>query len=425
MKDAVRATHGPQVLGGVGGFAGLYDASALLTYRKPLLATSTDGVGTKVAIAQALDIHDTIGFDLVGMVVDDIVVVGAKPLFMTDYIACGRVVPERIAGIVRGIAAACSVAGTALVGGETAEHPGPAGSRRVRRGRCRDGRRRGRPAAGPGAGARRRRAARAGLERSALQRVLAGPQGRVGGRLVAGPPRRRARPHARRGAPGAHPRLRLRLPRPGGARRRRRPARVQPRHRWGARVERRARAAAGPGRGHRPRRLDAAADLLAGAAARAGAVDRPRGHAQPGRRHGGDRRGRRRGRGPRARRRARPAGLGAGHRPARRPERPTSSAPRASWPGPRACTGEPSSSPVPTGRARTGRRRDAAACRSREPDAARPPPQPESHARASEPHRSRTTAARSPRQAQRATCETSDSWLPPSRSAIPRRARDE
>lgn len=124
MKDAVRATHGPQVLGGVGGFAGLFDASALLAYRKPLLATSTDGVGTKVAIAQALDIHDTIGFDLVGMVVDDIVVVGAKPLFMTDYIACGRVVPERIAGIVRGIAAACSVAGTALVGGETAEHPG-------------------------------------------------------------------------------------------------------------------------------------------------------------------------------------------------------------------------------------------------------------------------------------------------------------
>jgi phosphoribosylformylglycinamidine cyclo-ligase len=124
MKDAVRATHGPEVLGGVGGFAGLFDASALVGYRKPLLATSTDGVGTKVAIAQAMDVHDTIGFDLVGMVVDDIVVVGAKPLFMTDYIACGRVVPERIADVVRGIAAACSVAGTALVGGETAEHPG-------------------------------------------------------------------------------------------------------------------------------------------------------------------------------------------------------------------------------------------------------------------------------------------------------------
>ncbi len=124
MKDAVRATHGPQVLGGVGGFAGLFDASALTAYRRPLLATSTDGVGTKVAIAQALDVHHTIGFDLVGMVVDDIVVVGAKPLFMTDYIACGRVVSERIADVVRGIAAACSVAGTALVGGETAEHPG-------------------------------------------------------------------------------------------------------------------------------------------------------------------------------------------------------------------------------------------------------------------------------------------------------------
>ncbi|UKA54059.1 phosphoribosylformylglycinamidine cyclo-ligase [Arthrobacter sp. FW305-BF8] len=124
MKDAVKATHNASVIGGVGGFAGLYDVSKLLTYRKPLLATSTDGVGTKVAIAQAMDIHDTIGYDLVGMVVDDIVVVGAEPLYMTDYIACGKVVPERIADIVRGIAAACSVAGTALVGGETAEHPG-------------------------------------------------------------------------------------------------------------------------------------------------------------------------------------------------------------------------------------------------------------------------------------------------------------
>ncbi len=124
MKDAVRRTHGPAVLGGVGGFAGLYDLSAFRHYRHPLLATSTDGVGTKVAIAQAMDVHDTIGFDLVGMVVDDIVVVGAEPLFMTDYIATGKVVPERIADVVRGIARACEVAGTALVGGETAEHPG-------------------------------------------------------------------------------------------------------------------------------------------------------------------------------------------------------------------------------------------------------------------------------------------------------------
>ncbi|MDF2509515.1 MAG: phosphoribosylaminoimidazole synthetase [Microbacterium sp.] len=129
MKSSVRATHGPEVLGGVGGFAGLFDASALRDFRRPLLATSTDGVGTKVAIAQAIDKHDTIGQDLVGMVVDDIVVVGAKPLFMTDYIACGKVFPERIADIVRGIAEACSATGTALVGGETAEHPGLLGPR--------------------------------------------------------------------------------------------------------------------------------------------------------------------------------------------------------------------------------------------------------------------------------------------------------
>ena len=124
MKAAVSRTHGAEVLGGVGGFAGLFDVSFLKDFRRPLLATSTDGVGTKVAIAQAIDKHDTIGQDLVGMVVDDIVVVGARPLFMTDYIACGRVVPERIAAIVEGIARACAETGTALVGGETAEHPG-------------------------------------------------------------------------------------------------------------------------------------------------------------------------------------------------------------------------------------------------------------------------------------------------------------
>lgn len=124
MKDAVAATMTPAVVGGVGGFAGLVDVSELRDYRRPLLATSTDGVGTKVAIAQALDIHDTIGQDLVGMVVDDIVVVGARPLLMTDYIACGHVVPERIADIVRGVAQACAAVGTPLLGGETAEHPG-------------------------------------------------------------------------------------------------------------------------------------------------------------------------------------------------------------------------------------------------------------------------------------------------------------
>src|SRR4051794_20785895 len=124
MKGWVEKTGRPEVIGSLGGFAGLYDASALARYRQPILATSTDGAGTKVAIAQAMDIHDTIGFDLVGMVVDDLVVCGAEPLFMTDYIACGRVEPERIAAIVKGIAEACVEAGCALVGGETAEHPG-------------------------------------------------------------------------------------------------------------------------------------------------------------------------------------------------------------------------------------------------------------------------------------------------------------
>ena len=124
MKTWVDKAGRPEVIGGIGGFAGLFDASALKGYTRPLLATSADGVGTKVAIAQALDRHDTIGFDLVGMLVDDLVVCGAEPLFLTDYIATGRVVPERIAAIVKGIAEACVQAGCALLGGETAEHPG-------------------------------------------------------------------------------------------------------------------------------------------------------------------------------------------------------------------------------------------------------------------------------------------------------------
>lgn len=128
MKGWVAKTRRPEVLGGLGGFAGLFDASALKGYRHPVLATSTDGVGTKVAIAQALDFHETIGFDLVGMLVDDLVVCGAEPLFVTDYIACGKVVPERIAAIVKGIAEACAEAGCALLGGETAEHPGLLGA---------------------------------------------------------------------------------------------------------------------------------------------------------------------------------------------------------------------------------------------------------------------------------------------------------
>ena len=124
MKVWIDKARRPEMMGGIGGFAGLFDASALKAFDHPILATSADGVGTKVAIAQAMDIHHTIGFDLVGMLVDDLVVCGAEPLFLTDYIATGRVVPERVAAIVQGIAEACVQAGCALVGGETAEHPG-------------------------------------------------------------------------------------------------------------------------------------------------------------------------------------------------------------------------------------------------------------------------------------------------------------
>ncbi|HEV7933276.1 MAG TPA: phosphoribosylformylglycinamidine cyclo-ligase [Actinomadura sp.] len=124
MKARVATSRRPEVVDDASGFAGLFDASALARYRRPLLATSTDGVGTKVDLARRLGVHDTIGHDLVGMVVDDLVVCGAEPLFMTDYIACGKVVPERIAAIVGGVAEACALAGCALVGGETAEHPG-------------------------------------------------------------------------------------------------------------------------------------------------------------------------------------------------------------------------------------------------------------------------------------------------------------
>jgi phosphoribosylformylglycinamidine cyclo-ligase len=112
----------PEVVGGLGGFAGLFALKK--NYTEPLLAASTDGVGTKIAVARAMDKHDTVGLDLVAMVVDDLVVCGAEPLFLQDYIAVGKVVPERVAELVSGIAEGCVKAGCALLGGETAEHPG-------------------------------------------------------------------------------------------------------------------------------------------------------------------------------------------------------------------------------------------------------------------------------------------------------------
>jgi phosphoribosylformylglycinamidine cyclo-ligase len=119
---AEKATR-PEVMAGIGGFAGLFKLK-LDRWKEPILASSTDGVGTKIAVAQALDIHDTVGIDLVAMVVDDLVVCGAEPLFLQDYIAAGKVLPDRIAAVVKGISIGCVQAGCALLGGETAEHPG-------------------------------------------------------------------------------------------------------------------------------------------------------------------------------------------------------------------------------------------------------------------------------------------------------------
>ncbi|MBO3744098.1 phosphoribosylformylglycinamidine cyclo-ligase [Actinoplanes flavus] len=123
LKSKVKKTSRPEVIGDLGGFSGLFRLNTA-KYKSPILASSTDGVGTKLVIAQQLDIHDTIGIDLVAMVVDDLVACGAEPLFLLDYIACGEVVPDKVAEIGAGIADGCRYAGCALLGGETAEHPG-------------------------------------------------------------------------------------------------------------------------------------------------------------------------------------------------------------------------------------------------------------------------------------------------------------
>lgn len=123
LKSKVKQTRRPEVMGDLGGFAGLFRLDTT-KYRNPILASSTDGVGTKLVIAQQMDIHDTVGIDLVAMVVDDLVACGAEPLFLLDYIATGEVVPDKVAEIGAGIADGCRYAGCALLGGETAEHPG-------------------------------------------------------------------------------------------------------------------------------------------------------------------------------------------------------------------------------------------------------------------------------------------------------------
>ena len=123
IKKFTEVATRPEVIGGIGGFAGAF-SGRFPNLKDPVLISATDGVGTKLLIAQTLGRHDTIGIDAVAMVVDDIVCNGAEPLFLLDYIACGKLVPERIAEIVSGIAEGCRIAGCALLGGETAEHPG-------------------------------------------------------------------------------------------------------------------------------------------------------------------------------------------------------------------------------------------------------------------------------------------------------------
>lgn len=124
MKEYVKGTMRPEVLTGLGGFSGAFSMEAFKNMEKPVLLSGTDGCGTKVKLAFLLDKHDTIGIDCVAMCVNDIVCAGAEPLFFLDYIACGKNYPEKIATIVSGVAEGCKQSGAALIGGETAEHPG-------------------------------------------------------------------------------------------------------------------------------------------------------------------------------------------------------------------------------------------------------------------------------------------------------------
>ena len=124
MKEYVKGTMRPEVMGGIGGFSGAFSMNAIKNMENPVLLSGTDGCGTKVKLAFIMDKHDTIGIDCVAMCVNDVACAGGEPLFFLDYIACGKNYPEKIATIVKGVAEGCKQAGAALVGGETAEHPG-------------------------------------------------------------------------------------------------------------------------------------------------------------------------------------------------------------------------------------------------------------------------------------------------------------
>ena len=124
MKKYVKETMRPEVMGGIGGFSGAFSLTAIKDMEYPVLLSGTDGVGTKLKLAFLMDKHDTIGIDCVAMCVNDVACAGGEPLFFLDYIACGRNIPEKIATIVKGVAEGCKLSDAALVGGETAEHPG-------------------------------------------------------------------------------------------------------------------------------------------------------------------------------------------------------------------------------------------------------------------------------------------------------------
>ena len=124
MKQYVKKTMRPEVLGGLGGFSGAFDLSKISGMKHPVLLSGTDGVGTKQKLAFLMDRHDTVGIDCVAMCVNDVACAGGDPLFFLDYIACGKNIPEKIATIVKGVAEGCVQADSALLGGETAEHPG-------------------------------------------------------------------------------------------------------------------------------------------------------------------------------------------------------------------------------------------------------------------------------------------------------------
>lgn len=124
MKEYVKGTMRSEVLGGIGGFSGAFSLEKIKNMEKPVLLSGTDGVGTKIQLAFLMDKHDTVGIDCVAMCVNDVVCAGAEPLFFLDYIACGKNYPEKIAAIVKGVAEGCKQSGAALIGGETAEHPG-------------------------------------------------------------------------------------------------------------------------------------------------------------------------------------------------------------------------------------------------------------------------------------------------------------